>query len=172
MRGREVPFFIFLNLTMAITAQSIRAMAEASLPENDLFIVDVAVSDSAVRPKITVLADGEQGITIDQCATISRRVNAKIAEEYGEEISYVLEVSSPGVDFPLTQPQQFKRNIGRNLKLKMQDGTEKTGKLEEVTETGINLTEEIKQKGKKATYEPVQIPFGEIVKANVVISFK
>ncbi|MFD3003367.1 ribosome maturation factor RimP [Pontibacter toksunensis] len=147
-------------------------MAETSLPEQDLFIVDVAVSDSP-RPKITVLADGEQGITIDQCATISRRINKQIEELLGEEeVSYVLEVSSPGLDFPLTQPQQFKRNIGRNLKLRLQDGTEKTGKLEEVTETGINLLEEVKQKGKKATYVPAQIPFGEIVKANVVISFK
>ncbi|RDV13195.1 ribosome maturation factor [Pontibacter diazotrophicus] len=148
-------------------------MAETSLPEQDLFIVDVAVSDSAVRPKITVLADGEQGITIDQCATISRRINKQIEELLGEEeLSYVLEVSSPGLDFPLTQPQQFKRNIGRNLKLRLQNDTEKTGKLEEVTETGLNLLEEVKQKGKKATYVPVQIPFGEIVKANVVISFK
>ncbi|WP_255481331.1 ribosome maturation factor RimP [Pontibacter sp. Tf4] len=157
---------------MALSATTIREMAEASLPDSDLFIVDVAVSDSAVRPKITVLADGEQGITIDQCATISRRINAKIAETFGEELSYVLEVSSPGVDFPLTQPKQFMRNVGRNLKLKLQDGTEVTGKLDEVTETGLNLTQEIKLKGKKATYEPVQIPFGEIVKANVVISFK
>ena len=147
-------------------------MAETSLPEQDLYIVDVAVSDSP-RPKITVLADGEQGITIDQCATISRRINKQIEEMLGEEeVSYVLEVSSPGLDFPLTQPQQFKRNIGRSLKLKLQDGTEKTGKLEEVTETGLNLLEEVKQKGKKATYVPAQIPFGEIVKANVVISFK
>ncbi|WP_299819974.1 ribosome maturation factor [uncultured Pontibacter sp.] len=157
---------------MALTAQIIKAMAEDSLPDSDLFIVDISVSDSAVRPKITVLADGEQGITIDQCATISRRINKRIEETFGEEISYVLEVSSPGVDFPLTQPQQYKRNVGRNLKVKMQDGTEKTGKLEEVTETGINLLEEKKQKGKKATYEPVQIPYGDIVKANVVISFK
>lgn len=147
-------------------------MAETSLPEQDLYIVDVAVSDSH-RPKITVLADGEQGITIDQCATISRRINKQIEELLGEEeVSYVLEVSSPGLDFPLTQPQQFKRNIGRNLKLRLQDGTEKTGKLEEVTETGLGLLEEVKQKGKKATYLPAQIPFGEIVKANVVISFK
>ena len=157
---------------MALTANTIREMAEASLPESDLFLVDVTVSDSPVRPKVTVLADGEQGITIDQCATISRRISKKIEEAFGEELSYTIEVSSPGVDFPLTQPKQFTRNIGRNLKLKLQDGTEKTGKLEEVTETGINLTEEVKQKGKKATYEPVQIPFGEIVKANVVISFK
>ncbi|GAB3198531.1 ribosome maturation factor RimP [Pontibacter aydingkolensis] len=157
---------------MALTAQIIKAMAEDSLPDNDLFIVDISVSDSAVRPKITVLADGEQGITIAQCATISRRINKRIEEAFGEEISYVLEVSSPGVDFPLTQPQQFKRNVGRSLKVKMQDGTEKTGKLEEVTETGINLLEEIKQKGKKATYVPVQVPYGDIVKANVVISFK
>ena len=157
---------------MALSATTIREFAEASLPDSDLFLVDVTVSDSAVRPKVTVLADGEQGITIDQCATLSRRISKKIEEKYGEELSYTIEVSSPGVDFPLTQPKQFTRNIGRNLKLKLQDGTEKTGKLEEVTETGINLTEEIKQKGKKATYEPVQIPFGEIVKANVVISFK
>ncbi|PRY10411.1 ribosome maturation factor RimP [Pontibacter ummariensis] len=147
-------------------------MAEASLPESDLFIVDVAVSDTPVRPKVTVLADGENGISIDQCATISRRINKRIEEEFGPDMAYVLEVSSPGVDFPLTQPQQFKRHTGRNLKIKLQDGSEKTGKLEEVTDTGINLLEEIKQKGKKATYVPVQIPFGEIVKANVVISFK
>ncbi len=157
---------------MALTAKTIQEMAEASLADNDLFLVDVTVSDSPVRPKVTVLADGEQGITIEQCATLSRRISKKIEEQFGEELSYTIEVSSPGVDFPLTQPKQFMRNVGRNLKLKLQDGTEKTGKLEEVTETGINLTEEIKQKGKKATYEPVQIPFGEIVKANVVISFK
>ncbi|WP_230680007.1 ribosome maturation factor RimP [Pontibacter sp. 172403-2] len=157
---------------MALTAAIIREMAEASLPESDLFIVDVTVSDTPVRPKITVLADGEQGITIDQCATISRRINAKIVEVFGEEISYVLEVSSPGVDFPLTQPKQYQRNVGRSLKVKLQDGAEKTGKLEEVTESGIGLLEEVKQKGKKATHVPVQIPFGEIVKANVVISFK
>jgi len=155
-----------------LTAKTISEMAQASLPESNLFIVDVAVSDNPARPKITVLADGQQGITIDQCATLSRRINKKIEETFGEEISYVLEVSSPGVDYPLLQPQQYRRNIGRNLKLKLEDGTEKTGKLEEVTETGISLMEEIKQKGKKATYEPVQIPFGEIVKANVVISFK
>lgn len=157
---------------MALTANTIREMAEASLPESDLFLVDVTVSDSPVRPKVTVLADGEQGITIDQCAKISRRISKKIEEAFGEELSYTIEVSSPGVDYPLTQPKQFTRNVGRNLKIKLQDGTEKTGKLEEVTETGVNLTEEIKLKGKKATYEPVQIPFGEIVKANVVISFK
>ncbi|MCC9166685.1 ribosome maturation factor RimP [Pontibacter harenae] len=157
---------------MAITAKTIREMAEASLPDSDLFLVDVAVSDTPVRPKITVLADGEQGITIDQCAIISRRVNAKIAETFGEEVSYVLEVSSPGVDFPLTQPKQFMRHIGRSVKVKLQDGTEKTGKLEEVTETGLNMMEEIKQKGKKVSYEPLQVPFEQIVKANVVISFK
>ncbi|GAB3822650.1 ribosome maturation factor RimP [Pontibacter rugosus] len=157
---------------MELTAKNIREMAQAGLPDNDLFIVDVSVSDSPARPKIIVLADGEQGITIDQCATISRRINKKIEEIFGPDMAYVLEVSSPGVDFPLTQPQQFKRNTGRNLKVKLQDGTEKTGKLEEVTEEGLNMLEEVKQKGKKVTYVPVQIPFGDIVKANVVISFK
>lgn len=147
-------------------------MAQDSLPDEELFIVDVTVSDSPVRPKIMVLADGENGITIDQCATISRRINRRIEETFGEEVSYVLEVSSPGVDFPLTQPKQYKRNIGRSIKVNLQDGAEKTGKLEDVTESGIGIMEEVKLKGKKVTYVPVQIPFGEIVKAKVVVSFK
>lgn len=139
--GTRGPLLYFLRLTMALTAQTIRAMAQQSLPSEDLFLVDVAVSDSPVRPKITVLADGEQGITIDQCASISRRINARITETFGEEISYVLEVSSPGVDYPLTQPKQFARNVGRNLKIKLQDGSEKTGKLDEVTEGGRLCTQ-------------------------------
>ena len=131
----------------------------------------VQVSDSAVKQKVTVIADGDQGISIDQCATISRRLGRRIEENYGEEISYTLEVTSPGADQPLLYPRQYKRHVGRKIKVVLQDGSEKVGTLDEVTSTGIDLSEEIKEK-KKISIQPVQINFSDIAKSTIVISFK
>ncbi|MBK0401604.1 ribosome maturation factor [Adhaeribacter sp. BT258] len=147
-------------------------MLEGILPESDLFLVGVTVSESPIKPKVTVMADGDQGISIDQCASISRRLAKRIEEQQGEEFSYVLEVTSPGIDYPLTSPRQFQRNVGRKLKLKMADGAEKIGILNEVSENAILLTEESKGKNKKLAAEPTNIPLADIVKANIVISFK
>jgi ribosome maturation factor RimP len=161
---------------MVINAEDIRAFLEESLAGTDLYVVDVSVSDSPVKPKVTIKADRDEGISIDECATLSRRLARKIEEAYGTEISYVLEVTSPGVDFPLTSPRQYKRNIGRKLRLFLKDGSEKTGTLEEVTENGIKVTEDVKGKNKKAAPVPAPTPtevtFEEIEKTNIIISFK
>ncbi|HSI91210.1 MAG TPA: hypothetical protein VK927_08845 [Adhaeribacter sp.] len=157
---------------MSITVAAVEKMLEGILPEGDLYLVGVTVSESAVKPKVTVMADGDEGISIDQCASISRRLAKRIEEQQGEEFSYVLEVTSPGLDHPLTSQRQYQRNVGRKLKLKMADGSEKVGLLNEVNENGILLTEETKGKNKKLATEPTAVPFSEIVKANIVISFK
>jgi ribosome maturation factor RimP len=157
---------------MVFNKENISKLLEGVLPDKDLFIVNVNVSESAVKQKVTVVADGDNGISIDQCALISRRLGKRIEEAYGEDISYTLEVTSPGADQPLLYPRQYKRHIGRKLKVSLQDGTEKSGALEEVTETGITLLEEKKEKGKKASITPVQLGFGEIAKSNIIISFK
>ncbi len=156
---------------MIFSKQDIEKLAAGSLPDKDLFIVGINVSDSAVKQKVTIIADGDNGISIDQCATISRRLGRRIEEIYGEEVSYTLEVTSPGADQPLLYPRQYKRHVGRKLKLVLQDGTEKTGTLEAVSETSINLLEEIKDK-KKITTTPVQLNYADIAKSNIVISFK
>ena len=157
---------------MSLTAAAVEKMLEGLLPDGDLFLVGVTVSDSPVKPKVTVMADGDQGISIDQCASISRRLAKRIEEQQGEEFSFVLEVTSPGIDQPLTSQRQYQRNVGRKLKVKLQDGAEKIGILNEVSENGILLTEESKGKIKKLAAEPTNIPFSDIVKANIVISFK
>lgn len=157
---------------MTLTNAAIEKMLEGLLPDGDLFLVDVTVSDSPVRPKVTVMADGDQGISIQQCASISRRLAKRIEELMGEEFSFVLEVTSPGIDQPLTSPRQYQRNIGRKLKLKLVNGEEKTGVLNEVTVNGILFTEESKGKIKKLAAEATAINFADIVKANIVISFK
>jgi ribosome maturation factor RimP len=103
---------------------------------------------------------------------VSRRLANRIEAAFGEEVSYVLEVTSPGADQPLTSDRQYKRHVGRKLKLVLKDGSEKTGTLEEVTPEGIKINEEIKEKSKKVTLAPAQVNFTDIAKTNIVISFK
>ena len=157
---------------MTLTPAAVEKMLEDILAGSDLFLVGVTISDSPVKPKVTVMADGDEGISIDQCASISRRLAKRIEEQQGEEFSYVLEVTSPGIDQPLTSARQYQRNIGRKLKLKLAENVEKTGILNEVTVNGILFTEESKGKNKKLAAEPILVPFADIVKATIVISFK
>ena len=157
---------------MVFNKDNITKLLDGILPANDVFIVGVNVSESAVKQKVTIVADGDNGISIDQCASISRRLARRIEETYGEEIPYTLEVTSPGADQPLVYPRQYKRHVGRKLKVTLQDGTEKSGELTEVTATGIIISEEKKEKGKKATITPVSVAFDEIAKSIIIISFK
>lgn len=156
---------------MKFDRDRIAEMLQDSLPGPELFIVGLTVSD-AIRPKVTVVLDGEQGLGIDECAKVSRRLARRIDEAYGEEASYTLEVTSPGADQPLTDPRQYTRHVGRSLDLKLTDGTAKTGVLEAVEADGLQLAEVIKEKSKTKTLPAVSIPFTAIQEARVVISFK
>lgn len=146
-------------------------MLHDAIGEEELFIVSLTLSDS-VLPKVTVTLDGPNGLAIQACATISRRLARRIDEHYGEESAYSLEVTSPGADQPLTDPRQYPRHIGRSLALKLADGTEKTGTLTAATAEGIEIEEVIKQKTKKTILPAAFFPFGDIQEAKVVISFK
>lgn len=156
---------------MNFDQKRIAEMLQDSLAGFELFVVDLSVSD-AVRPKITVTLDGEQGLGIEECAQVSRRLARRIDEAYGEDATYSLEVTSPGADQPLSDPRQYTRHVGRTLSLKLADGTEKTGMLEAAAPEGIQLAEVIKEKNKQKTLPAVLIPFADIQEARVVISFK
>ena len=157
---------------MTLNAENIKAMLPSCLPSDDLFVVKITVSDNPAKPKVTVIMDGDNGIGIDECALISRRLAKRIEDAYGEEISYVLEVTSPGADQPLTSERQFKRHIGRKLKVLLKDGSEKIGTLDEVLPDGVRITEEVKEKSKKVNLVSTQLNFTDITKTNIVISFK
>jgi ribosome maturation factor RimP len=156
---------------MAFDRTLLLEMLHDAIGDNELFVVGLTVSDS-VMPKITVTLDGANGLGIGECALISRRLNRRIEEHYGEDAAYSLEVTSPGADQPLTDPRQYPRHIGRSLALKMQDGSEKTGALTAATPEGIEIEEVIKAKTKKTTLPAAFYLFGDIKEAKVVISFK
>jgi ribosome maturation factor RimP len=137
----------------------------------DLFLVDVVVSGSNKKNKVLVLIDGDNGVSIDQCALLSRKLSAELEEKDIMVGAYRLEVSSPGVEFPLKFKRQYPKHIGRKVKVNLQDGSEKTGKLLELGDEAIKLEEEIKE-GKKARWQEVEIKHDDIKNMIVLVSFK
>ena len=142
-----------------------------SLKDESYFIVDVLVKGLTSKAKILVLLDSDNGVNIDECADLSRAIGMKMELEEVFDDPFVLEVSSPGLDHPLKFKRQYQKNVGRELKLTMLDGTIEKGKLIEVGEESIKFEKEIKEK-KKVTADIVEISFDSIDKANVLVSFK
>ncbi|MEO6849252.1 MAG: ribosome assembly cofactor RimP [Mucilaginibacter sp.] len=150
----------------------VRELAEEkiiAMERSDLFLVDVKMHPNG---KLIILVDGDKGIGIADCAMISRHVGFHLEEENVVDTAYNLEVSSPGLDAPLTMPRQYLKNIERQLAIKMADGTKREGKLNGITEDAILIEEINKQKGKKAEAIESVIPFYQITETKVLISFK
>lgn len=135
----------------------------------DLFLVDVKMHSNG---RLVILVDGEKGIGIADCAQISRHVGFHLEEENVLEDAYNLEVSSPGIDAPLVLPRQYVKNVGRQLSIKLADGSKKEGKLTGITEDAVIIEEVNKEKGKKAETIEVVVPFSQITETKVLISFK
>jgi ribosome maturation factor RimP len=151
--------------------EDIRRLAEAHLTDSRHFIVDVVVSARKGPKKVLVIVDGDEGVSIDDCAAISRALSKELEDTsvLGDE-SYLLEVSTPGLDQPLKLKRQYSKNIGRRLKVKLTEGQEE-GKLESVSENSITLVQETGS-GKKKVTKTVEIDFSQIEKAFVMVSFK
>ena len=142
----------------------------APLLENDkFFVVDIKVSLSKVYSKVTILLDSDEGIKIDECTAISRQLGTDIDEMMHEK--YTLEVSSPGVDYPLKSERMYRKNIGRNLKVIQNDGSEIKGILESIDAEQITIIEDKKRKKSEAIV-PVSIRLINIKESEVIVSFK
>ena len=148
----------------------VRELVEEKIADKpDLFLVDVKMHSNGL---LVILVDGDQGIGIDDCVMISRHIGFYLEEENIIETAYNLEVSSPGVDTPLTSIRQYLKNVGRSMIIKMTDGTKREGKLTGITEDAIILEEKIKEKGKRAEIIESAIPITQINETKVLISFK
>ncbi|MDP9048658.1 MAG: ribosome assembly cofactor RimP [Bacteroidota bacterium] len=148
----------------------VRELVEEKIADKpDLYLLDVKMLPNG---KLMILVDGDTGIGIVDCAAISRHVGFHLEEENVIETAYNLEVSSPGVDAPLTSARQYVKNVGRNLAIKMSDGSKREGKLTGITEDVIIIEEKVKEKGKRAESVEAVIPLSKITETKVLISFK
>ena len=137
----------------------------------DCFLVEIKFHPNN---KLEVFIDSDTGITFNTCRQISRYLEAEIDTNNWLGPKYVLEVSSPGISRPLKLPRQYRKNIGRKLKVKLLEGGEQAGHLIQVEENHIVLEDKVRVKeGKKKVTKTIQteIPFDQIKKAIVQVSF-
>jgi ribosome maturation factor RimP len=146
-------------------------LVEKHLPDEEHFIVEVKIDRVADKTKILILVDADQGMTIAACASLSRALSGELETNELLEEAYTLEVSSPGLDYPLTEKRQYLKNIGRTLKVFLLTGEEVSGKLKEVEEQGIKLVVTKKEKRKKSVEEEHSFAFNELKKSIVQVSF-
>jgi ribosome maturation factor RimP len=152
--------------------EKIRGLAQSALADEGHFVVDVIFSGKqGPSKKILVIVDGDKGVTIDDCALISRQLSNSLDELNLVDDRYLLEVSTPGLDHPLKLKRQFKKNVGRSLKIHLQDKTIIQGKMNAADDEKILIDQEVKE-GKKTELRPREVEYSAIDKAFVLVSFK
>ena len=129
--------------------------------------IEDVVIDTAVRPpRITVVADGDDPLDLDSIAELSR--SASDVLDRIDTPPYVLEVTSPGVDRPLTSEKHYRRARGRKVELTLSDGSQLTGRLGEIRGGTVRL---VVREGAKANFSIRELPVDGITKAVVQVEF-
>ncbi len=155
---------------MADLKETVGQAVEKKLEGTDMFLVEVKVSPA----KISVSIDKPAGITINECIEMSRHLHAEL-DASGVFDNHELEVSSPGMEEPLKVLKQYKKRIGREVRVLKTDGMVKTGILKAADNEGVELEERNQRKvNKKKIVETnhLQIPFSQIKETTIVFSFK
>jgi ribosome maturation factor RimP len=132
----------------------------------DLFLVAVRVSSSN---KVTVLADTNKGITIDDCAGLHRYIEQEL-DRNAED--FELQVSSPGLDMPFGVIEQYYKNEGQKVSVTDNEGVKYSGILKNVTKGGFDLETEIKVKGKGKEIKDVLFNFDQVKSTKIVLAIK
>jgi ribosome maturation factor RimP len=141
---------------MASLSQTrLRELVEPVVTAAGYDLEELTVTPAGRRSVVRVVVDRDGGVDLDAVAEISRTVSAALddAESIGDT-PYVLEVTSPGVDRPLTLPRHWRRNVGRLV-----NTGERTGRIREVTDDGVV----IEDSGDVETISFDQLPEGRVV---------
>ena len=144
-------------------AARVRAVIEPALATGGFDLEDVAVRAAGQRQLVQVVVDRDGGITLDDVADASRLVSGAMDEHDPLPSAYVLEVTSPGVDRPLTLPRHWRRNEGRLVDVRLADGTRVAGRVQSA---GDDAAEVLVQND-----EQVRVAYADVAKATVVVEF-
>ena len=102
------------------TRADLRKLLEPGVSAMGFELVDVEVAGSHHNPTLRVYIDSPRGVNVDDCAGVSRQLSALLDVEDPLQGHYTLQGSSPGLDWPLVTPEDFRRFIGETIKVKLQ----------------------------------------------------
>ena len=147
---------------MAITDQIFELIAPA-VSKAGFYLEDVQIASPGKSRIITVIVDSDHGLNLDQVTLVSREVSAllDVASFLGDK-PFTLEVTSPGIDRPLTKPRHWHKNVGRLVKIVMNDGTTFSGRIKSSNE----ISAVVENKGEDT------ILFTEMKRAQIEVEFK
>ncbi|MFJ6014422.1 ribosome maturation factor RimP [Streptomyces sp. NPDC092952] len=150
-------------------SERLRGLLEPLVSAEGLDLEEIDLSRAGRRRVLRIVVDSEQGVELDACADLSRAISERLDETdaMGED-EYVLEVSSPGADRPLTEHRHYVRATGRLAKLQLREGGDLVARILAVDEEGLDL-EVPGVKGRRPTSR--RVAFDEIAKARVEIEF-
>jgi ribosome maturation factor RimP len=164
-QGDRSPLFYYWFLEM-IAKDRIRKLVEEHTEGTALFVVDVKVSSAN---KITILVDTHNGITIDECISVSRHVEQNLDREKED---FELMVSSPGLEMPFLVLEQYVKNEGKKVVVLDNEGGKYQGVLKNVTVGGFEVEVEVKKKGENPTLKEISFNYGQVKATKTLIDFK
>ncbi|WP_037572345.1 ribosome maturation factor RimP [Phaeacidiphilus oryzae] len=154
----------------------LRALLEPLTAEAGLDLEEIQVSQAGKRRRLQVVVDGDEGVSLDTVAELSREFGKALDESDAMgDGEYVLEVGSPGVDRPLTRPRHWRRAVGRLVEARLADGVpggEAVGRVlesDEAEDGGVLLEiPPVKGRGKPSER---RLAYAEIARARVQVEF-
>lgn len=148
---------------------AVRRVVEPAVASLGLDLEDVSVQ-AAGRRRVSVVVDRDGGIDLDGIAEVSRAVSDALDESDAMGADpYTLEVTSPGIDRPLTLPRHWRRNVGRRVHLHAADGLVAEGRIAEVDDEGVLL---LADAGGKAESVERRVLWPQIVRGEVQVEFR
>ena len=141
----------------------IESAVDNAANDNGAFLVELELKPNNI---IVAYVDSDKGLSIDQIKMINRQIESDLDRDVED---FNLTVSSPDLNRPLKIWRQYKKNIGRDLKVKFKDRQEE-GMLEKVETDYLVLS--IPNKKKSAPNVELEIQFADIAEAKVAIRFK
>ena len=140
--------------------EDISAAITPALEALGFYLEDVTIISAGRRSMLTVIVDGDTHLSLDQVTSATKAIG-EIVESVQSlgETPFTLEVTSPGLDRPLTKVRHWKKNINRLIKVVLLDGSEIKGRIKDVNEVS-------------ATVDEKNINYSDIKRATLEIEFK
>lgn len=148
-------------------SQAITEAIAAPIAEVGYFLEDVNVTSLGNRRVVTCVVDGEAGLNLDEVTQLSKQISAILDDaDFMGQTPFTLEVTSPGIERPLTAPRHWRKNLTRLVRTVMVNGEIITGRVEAVHDESACLIVETKKEIHK-----IEVPYVEIKRAVVEIEF-
>ena len=140
--------------------EDISAVITPALSALGFYLEDVTITSAGRRSMITIIVDGDTHLSLDQVTSATKAIGEIVEglQSLGDT-PFTLEVTSPGLDRPLTKPRHWRKNIDRLVKVVSLDGSVVNGRIKSATETDVLI-------------DDVSIEFSAIKRATLEVEFK